>query len=113
VAVGVGVVAERDREAIAQRQQAGHRVGAGAVHADLAVVVEPHEREARIDGLVDDREVQAEALGDARPVLDRRAAHRVGAQLDAGARDRLDVDHLGQVIDVRREEVVNDGGGRG
>ena len=40
VAIGVGVVAERDREAIAQRQQAGHRVRAGAVHPDLAVVIE-------------------------------------------------------------------------
>ena len=44
VAVGVGVVAEGDVEPVLQLHQAGHRVGAGAVHADLAVVIDRHER---------------------------------------------------------------------
>ena len=113
VAIGVGVVPERDGETIAQREQAGHRVGAGAVHPDLAVVVERHEREPRVDGLVDHLEIQAEALGDAGPVLDAGAAHRVGAELDAAARDRVDVDDLGQILDVGGQEIVDPRRGRG
>ena len=66
VAVGVGVVAERDVEAVLQRDQARHRVRRRAVHADLAVVVDGHEAERRIDGAVHDGQVEPVALGDAR-----------------------------------------------
>ena len=40
VAIGVGVVAEGDLEAVLQADQVRHRVGARAVHPDLAVVVQ-------------------------------------------------------------------------
>ena len=47
VAVGVGVVAEGDVEAVLQRDQAGHRVGRRGVHPDPPVPIAGHEREVR------------------------------------------------------------------
>ena len=49
----------RRRRTVLELDQAGHRVGAGAVHADLAVVVDRHEPEGRVDRRVGDGDVQA------------------------------------------------------
>ena len=43
VAVGVGIVAEGDVEVVLELDEPGHGVGAGAIHADLAVMVDGHE----------------------------------------------------------------------
>jgi hypothetical protein len=51
--IGVGIVSEGDLIAILEPHKPGHRVRARAIHADLAVVVEGHEREGRIDLWVD------------------------------------------------------------
>ena len=59
VPVVVGVAGEGDLEAILQIDQPLHRVGRGWVHANLAVPINRHEAEGRIDLLVDDGEVQA------------------------------------------------------
>ena len=59
VPVGIGVVAEGEVEAVLELDQAGHRIGARAVHANLAVVVERHEPERRIDRRVGDGDIQA------------------------------------------------------
>ena len=103
VAVGVGVVGEGDVEAgRASSRQPRHRVRRRAVHADLAVPVERHEAEGRVDLVVDDRQVEAVALGDRRPVGDARAAERVDAEAQPAVADRVEVDHGGQVVDVGR-----------
>ena len=49
VAIGIGIVAEGDAILVLQADQSGHRVGAGAIHANLAVVIDRHEGEGRID----------------------------------------------------------------
>ena len=85
--------------------QGGHGVGGGAVHADLAVPVQRHERPRGVDLRVDDREVQAVALADGRPVVDGRAAQRVGADAHARRPDRLDVDDLVQLAHVEVQVV--------
>ena len=113
VAVAVGVVAGRDVERRPLVDQRGHRVRRRAVHADLAVPVERHEAPRRIDERVDDREVEAVALGDRGPVVDARAAERVGADVHAGGADGVEVDDVRQVVDVRAEEVVRLGRGAG
>ena len=84
VAVGVRVVAEGDVEAVAQLDEAGHRVRRRGVHADPAVPVDGHEAEGRVHHVVRDGQVQAVALGDRRPVGDTRATQRVHAEAQAG-----------------------------
>ena len=49
VAVGVGVVAEREVEPVAQLDEPGHRERRRRVHPDPAVPVEGHEPERRVD----------------------------------------------------------------
>ena len=67
VPVVVGVARDRDVEAILQTDQPLHRVGRRRIHPDAPVPIHRHEPERRIDGLADDREVQAVALGDRAP----------------------------------------------
>ena len=97
VAVGVRVVGERDVEAVAHLGQPRHRVRRRAVHPDLAVPVERHEAERRIELVVDDLQVEPVHLGDRRPVGGARPAERVDAEPQAGLADRVEVDHLRQV----------------
>ena len=83
----------------------GHRVGAGAVHADLAVVIDRHEGEGRVDRRVHDGDVQAVDGVDRLPVGRGGAAERVHAQLEAGAADGVHVDDVAQVLDVGQDEI--------
>ena len=80
--------------------QGCHRVGRGAVHADLAVPVQGHERPRRIDLGVDDGQVEAVVLADGRPVVDGRTAERIGADAHARLADGFDVDDLVELRDV-------------
>ena len=104
--VGVGVVGEGDVEGVALGDQAGHRIGRRAVHADLAVPIDGHEREGRIDLGVDHAGGQAIALDQGRPVVDRRPAQRIDADAHPGAGDRLHVHDVGQVGDIGGDVVV-------
>ena len=105
VPIGVGIVGEGDLVAILEPDEASHRVRAGAVHADLAVVVDGHEREGRIDLRIDDSNVQLVDGVDRLPVMHGRAAERVDGELEVGGADCLHVDDVAQVIDVRQDEI--------
>ena len=109
VAVGVRVAGDGDVEAVAQLDQPAHHVRRGAVHADLAVVVERDEAERRVDLVVDDLEVEPVDVDDRLEVGDARAAQRVGADPHARLPDRVDVDHVREILDVRIHVVVWDG----
>ncbi len=52
--VVINIVAKGDIEFVLHRDQICHSIRAGAIHADFAVVIESHERECRVDALVDD-----------------------------------------------------------
>src|SRR4029453_2459634 len=106
VAVGVGVVGEGDVEAGAQADQPGDGVAGGRVHADLAVPVDAHEPEGRVDGLVDHLQVQPVAVGDGVPVVDRGPAQGVDPQAQPGPADGVGVDGGRQVPDVGVDVVV-------
>ena len=98
--VRVGVVGEGHVVLVLEADEPGHRVRAGAVHADLAVVIDGHEREGRIDLRVHDLDIQTVDFVDRLPVMHRRAAERVHPQLEAGGADGVHVDDVPQVVDV-------------
>ena len=106
VPVDIGIVAPGDVETIFQFDQAGHRVGAGAIHADLAVVVQRHEGKGRIDPRIHHLDIQAVFLGDRLPVRHRRAAERIDADLQAGLADRFHVDHGAEIGHVVSDEIL-------
>ena len=105
VPVGVGIVGEGDLVAILEPDEPGHRIGAGTVHADLAVVIDRHEREGRIDLRIHDGDVQLVDRVDRLPIMHGGAAERVDGELEVGGADRLHVDDVAQVIDVRQDEI--------
>ena len=106
VPVGVGVVAGGDVVLVLAPDQRRHRGRRGAVHPDLAVPVERHEPPRRVDQRVHHGQVEPEPVGDLAPVGDARATERVGPDADAGLADLVDVEHGGEVVDVRPQEVV-------
>ena len=73
---------------ILQRHESGHRVRARAIHPDLAVVIDRHEREASDPARVHDGRFQAVDVVDRLPVRKRGAAKRIDAQREAAA-DRI------------------------
>ena len=109
VPVGIGVAGDRDVEAVAVFDQAAHDVRRRAVHPDLAVVVERHEAEGRVDLSVYDLQVEPVPLLDRLEVGDRRATQRVDADVHTGLADGVDVDHVREVVHVGRHVVVRRG----
>ena len=105
--VGVGVIAGGDVVLVTVGDEAGHGVGGGAVHADLAVGVQRHEAPRGVDRGVDDLEIQAPFLTDAAPVLHCRATHGVGADADLGVTDGVHVHHEAELTDVVAEVVMD------
>ena len=101
-----GSFANATAKPVLQRDQAGHRVRARAVHADLAVVIDGHERERRVDLAVDDLDVETVDAIDRLPVVHGSAAERIDAELQSRRTDRLHVDDVPQVLDVRQHEVL-------
>ena len=106
VTVGVGVVADREVEAVAQADQARHCIGRRAIHPDLSVPVGGHEAECRVDLVLDDFSVEVVPVDDLAPIAHARAAQRVDAKRQSRVPDRLHVDHAGEVADIMTHIIV-------
>ena len=104
--VGVGVVADREVEAIAKADEARHCKGRRAVHADLSVPVGSHEAECRVDPVLDHLSAKFVPADDLAPVADARAAQRVDAKLQSRVPDRLEVDDACEVADIMAHIIV-------
>ena len=105
VPVGIGIVGEGDLILVLEADQPGHRVRAGAVHADLAVMIDGHEREGRIDLRVDDGDVELVDRIDRLPVMHGGAAQRVDGELEAGGANGVHIDDVAQVVDIGQDEI--------
>ncbi len=106
VTVMIGITRESNLELVLQADQPLHGKRRGWVHADLAVPIDRHEAEGRIDLLVDDGQVQPVALGNRRPVVDAGSAEWIDPQVDLGAANDLHVDDIAEVFRVGVEVVV-------
>ncbi len=113
VAVVVGVGGPGDVVFVFVGDHAGHGVGAGAVHADAAVPVEGHEAEGGVDvglRICNDGSV---LFGDAGPVVDAGSAEGIDGEFEGGVAEDVEVDDVGEVVDVGGDVVVAVGGGGG
>src|ERR1043166_3975108 len=106
VPVGVWIVGESDVILILKVYQTCHRIRTRRVHSYLAIVIDSHERKSRIDCWVRDVDVQVIYGVDWLPIRFRRTAERVYSQLQASAADRVHVDDIFQILDVRQHEIL-------
>ena len=112
VAVVVRVASEGHVKALTQAYQALHGIRRGRVHADLAVPVDGHEAEGRVDLGVHHFQVQLVVLGNGRPVAYPCPAQRVDAQAQPGATDDIEIDDVFQVGHIVAVVIVAVGGRR-
>ena len=110
VAIRIRVAAKGNVELVLKPHQAGHRVRAGAVHADLPIVIHGHEAEGRVHARIHDGEIQTVAFLDRLPVVHGCPAQRVHADLHARAADGVHVEHGAERFDVGPDVVVLVGG---
>src|SRR6185503_20462079 len=87
----------------------GHRIWRRRIHPDLAVPVDGHEPERRVDGLVRDGDLEPVPVADRTPVGHGRTTHRVDTDPQPRRPDGLHVDDRREVVDVLPEEVVAPG----
>ncbi len=111
MAVGVGVVADGDGVLVLEFDECGHGVGAGAVHADFAIVIDGHEGEGGINFFIDDGEVEFVDFFDGFPVGEGGAAEGIGTDVDVFFAVGGDVDDIGEVVVVGGDVIVVVGGG--
>ena len=112
VPVGIGIVAKGHAVMVLQPDQPRHCVRAGAVHAHLAVVIDWHERESRVQLRVNYRDAQSIGGVNGFPIRQGSAAQRVHAQLKPGGPDGVHINDVPQVLDVRQNEVLLKRGSR-
>ena len=106
VAVDVRIVSEGDVEIVFQSDQTFHGIGGGAVHPDLAVPVDGHEGEGRIDDPVHHLEGESVAVGDGIPEVHRRPAERIDADFEPCFGNRFHVDDILQILHIGRHIVI-------
>jgi hypothetical protein len=107
VAIGVCIIGPSHSEAIFKLDEAGHRVRTGAVHPDLAVVIDRHKPKCRIDTRIDDCQVESERISNPIPIMNSCSAERVDTQFQATRPYRIHVKNITEVIDVGRHEVIS------
>ena len=106
VPIGIRVVGEGDIVAVLEADEPRHRIGTGAVHADLAVVIDRHEREGRIDLRVHHSDIQVIDRVDRFPVMHGGATERIDGELEAGGANGLHIDNVAQIGHVGQDEVL-------
>ena len=106
VPICIAVVCESNVEPILQLHEAGHRIRAGTIHPDLPVMIESHEAERWIHGRVQNTDVETIDSLNWLPVLDRGTTERIGAHSNTGGANAVHVDDVGQIPDIRHEEIV-------
>ena len=106
VPVGIGVVGEGNIEFVAHPDQSSHGIGRRAVHPDFSIPIGRHESKCRVDHIANDRCRDAIPLDDRLPKVDARAAQRIDPDLHPRRADRLHVDNIREVSDIRANVVV-------
>ena len=106
MSIRIGVVSRRNLVLVPRRHQRCHRIGRGAVHPDLAVVIQGHEPPGGVHERVHHGQVQRPALGDRGPVIDAGPAQRVGADPDACTLDDVEIDDVDQIVHICLLKVI-------
>ena len=110
--VGVGVVAGDNIKVIFVPQHRCHCRLRRGIHSNLAIPVERHETPGGIDRGVNNRDVEAEAFFDERPIVHACTPERVGTNAHPGTFDSGHVDDVLEVVDIVAAKIVGSHGHR-
>ncbi len=106
MAVVIRIAGKCNLITVLETDQALHRVAGGRVHANLAIPVDGHEAERRVDKFIDHIQIQAVMLANRRPVIHSGAAQRVDTKTQARVADGVHVDHVLQVGHVGVDVIM-------
>src|SRR5581483_8431774 len=83
-----------------------------AIHSNLAVMIETHERKGRIDRGIYDGDIQSVDGVDWFPVAEGGSAQRVNSQSETRIPDQVHVDDVFQILDIGQHKILLAGGRR-
>src|SRR5439155_26074663 len=106
VPIGIGVAGKGYVKSLLEADHARHRIHRRRVHAYLAVPIDRHEAERRIDDVIHDLQIESVALADGIPVSHASAAQRIHADPNLALADCLQIDHRGQIAHVGIEVLM-------
>src|SRR5512139_520889 len=98
--VGIRVVGKGYVETLLEADHACHRIDRRRVHADLAVPIDRHKAEGRIDGVVHDLQIESVASANSIPVRHAGATQRIHADANLALSDNLQIDHRGKIANI-------------
>src|SRR5262245_24242102 len=106
VPIGIGVAGKGYIESILEADHAGHRIHRRRVHPDLAVPIDGHEAEGRIDGVVHDLHIESVAVANGIPVSHAGAAQRIHTDANLALANCLKIDHRGKITHIGFEVLM-------
>ena len=101
-----GSLAKATWYSIFQADKPSHRVRAGTVHADLAVVVDRHERESGVNGRINYDDVQSIKRIDRLPVGACGSTQGVDCKLQLGIANRVHVHDILEIANIGQHEIL-------
>jgi hypothetical protein len=110
VTIRIRIIREGYLVFVFQAHQSRHGVGAGAIHANFAVVIHGHEGKSGVDNGIGDGDIQAVNRINVLPVRPGGSAERIDAEFEVSAANGLGVDDVAQVIHVGKDEILLMGG---
>ena len=103
--ISVGIVPESHLVLIFQSDQPGHRIGTRTVHPNFAVVINGHERKCGVDYWICNDDVQPVDGIDRLPIGQGRSTQRVHAKPEVSAANRIHVNNILEIANVRQDEI--------
>src|SRR5882672_4239391 len=111
VPIGIGVAGKGYVESLLEADHACHRIHRRRIHSDLAVPIDRHEAEGRINGVVHDLQIESVAVANGIPVSHAGATQRIHTDAYLALANCLKIDHRGKIAHIGIEVLMGMYGG--
>src|SRR5579862_6239980 len=106
VAVVIRIAGKRNIKLISQADESLHGIWRRRIHANLSVPIDTHEAKRRINGFVDDCEVEPVLLGNPWPIIDACASEGIHSKPNVCIVNGIQVDDTTEILDIGAQKVV-------
>src|SRR5260370_19370845 len=106
VPIGIGVARKGHVESLLEADHTCHRIDRRRVRPDLAVPIDCHEAERRIDDVVHNLQIESVTVANGIPVSHARTAQRIHTDANFTLADYLKIDHRGKIIHIGIEVLI-------